>query len=159
MTFAVTAISAASAVFGAYASYAQAQASKKIAQRNADVAGVEAQDALKRGEQNAIEARHRGQVIQGQQRAALSARGLNLSGGTPSDILAQADFFTEGDEATARTNGRKEAWARQSQSVNSQLSADAANPGLSLAGGLLSGAGGLLSGAGIVASKWYQPKG
>lgn len=151
MTYAMSAliaISAVSAATAAYAGYTQAQTSKKIAQHNADVGEIEAQDALKRGEQAKIDARKRGAMIEGQQRTALSARGLDLSEGTANDILGQTDFFTQSDIATAGTNASKEAWMKRSGAANSQMQADATNPGLTLAGGLLSGAS-------DVAGKWY----
>ena len=148
MTFAATSVSTwvllaasvASAGIAAYSGYTQAQTSKKIAEHNESVADLAAQDALKRGEKNAMDARKRGSMIEGQQRTALSARGLDLSEGTPNDILGQTDFFTQSDEATARTNARKDAYAAQSQAANYQMQADGTNPGLTLAGGLLSGA-------------------
>ena len=151
MTYATTAmiaLSAVSAATAAYAGYTQAQTSKKVAQNNADAQEIEAKDALKRGEQAKIDARKRGSMIEGQQRTALSARGLDLSEGTANDILGQTDFFTQSDIATAGNNAKKEAFARRSGAANSQLQADATNPGLTLAGGLLSGAS-------SVADKWY----
>lgn len=151
MTYATTAmiaLSAVSAATAAYAGYTQAQTSKKVAQNNADAQEIEAQDALKRGEQAKIDARKRGSMIEGQQRTALSARGLDLSEGTANDILGQTDFFTQSDIATAGNNAKKEAFTRRSGAANSQLQADATNPGLTLAGGLLSGAS-------SVADKWY----
>lgn len=156
MTFATFTVAEAAVVFAAasaaataYAGYSQAQTSRKIAKHNAQVADIGAADALKRGEQARIEARKRGSMIEGQQRTALSARGLDLSEGTANDILGQTDFFSQSDQATARTNGRTEAWAKQAQATNFQLQADGINPGLTLAGGLLSGAS-------SVSDKWYQ---
>lgn len=146
---ALVGLTAASAATAAYAGYSQAQTNKKLAQHNADVQEIEAQDALKRGDQAKIDARKRGAMIEGSQRTALSARGLDLSEGTANDILGQTDFFTQSDIATAGTNASKEAWMRRSGAANSQLQADATNPGLTLAGGLLGGAS-------SVADKWYS---
>jgi hypothetical protein len=152
MTYATTALivlSAASAGIAAYSGYTQAQTSKKIAENNANVADMQAKDALARGEKARIAAHQRGQQIEGQQRTALSARGLDLSEGTANDILGQTDFFTQTDEATARTNARKEAFNAEAQKANYQLQEDGVNPGLTLAGGLLSGGS-------AVADKWYR---
>lgn len=152
MTYAIDAIlvlSAASAATAAYAGYTQAQTSKKIAKHNADVADIGAADALRRGEQAKIDARKRGSMIEGEQRSALSARGLDLSEGTPNDILGQTDFFTQSDINTAGDNAKKEAWAKESQATNFQLQEDGINPGLTLASSLLS------SGS-SVADKWYS---
>lgn len=151
MTYAATTfyVALAAGAVSAYAGYTQQQTQKKIASHNADVADVEAADALKRGEQSKIDARKRGSMIEGEQRAALSSRGLDLSEGTANDILGQTDFFTQSDIATAGTNANKEAWAKESQSTNFQLQEDGINPGLTLAGSLLS-TGSNVSG------KWYN---
>ena len=61
----------------------------------------------------------------------------------------QTDFFGEYDVATVRTNARKEAWSRRSQSANFQAEALSSRPWLS-AGSTL------LTGAGQVASRWYE---
>lgn len=153
MTYAATAVYVAIAAAGvsAYAGYTQAQTGKAIAKHNTEVADLGAADALKRGEQARIDARHRGQILQGQQRTALSARGLDLGEGTASDILAQSEFFTLSDEATARTNGRKEAWAKEAQAQSFQLEEGGINPGLTLAGSLLSSSS-------SVASRWQTYK-
>lgn len=148
-TTAMLALTATTAAVSAYAGYTQAQTSRKIAQHNADVQELQAQDALRRGEQAKTDARKRGAMIEGQQRTALAARGLDLSEGTPNDILGQTDFFTQSDIATAGNNAKKEAWMNRSGAANSQLQADSTNPGLTLAGGLLSGAS-------SVADKWYS---
>lgn len=151
MTYAIDAllvISVASAATSAYAGYTQAQTTKKIAQHNADVADIGAADALARGEKAKIDARKRGALIEGQQRTALSARGLSLDEGTPNDILGQTDYFTQSDINTAGDNAKREAWAKESQATNFQLQEDGVNPGLTLAGSLLS------SGS-SVADKWY----
>lgn len=141
------AASVASAGLGAASMYQQAGTAKAVAQSNADNAKVLAADAITRGDKQAAQARQRGGQLESAQRAALSARGLDLSEGTPADILGQTDFFTQSDEATARTNARREASAAIAQSRNYQGQADAINPGLQMAGSLLG------SGS-AVAGKW-----
>ena len=140
VSLAATALSAASA-------YQQSNNAKAVAQSNADNAKVLASDALSRGDKQAAMAMARGAQIESAQRAALSARGLDLSEGTPADILGQTDFFTQSDIATARTNGRREASAALAQSRSFQGQSDAMNPGLQMAGSLLG------SGA-SVATRW-----
>lgn len=144
--------SAASVGLGALGAYQTARASKDAAINNARIADMQAADALKRGEQDRIEALRRGRLMEGQQRASLAARGLDLSEGTPNDILGQTDFFTQADAATLRTNARKEAWARQAQAGNYRAEAAATNPGLALTSTLLGGAG-------RVADRWYSTYG
>jgi hypothetical protein len=143
-----TAVSIGSTALGAVSAYQGAQTQKAIANSNAKVADMQAKDARERGEKAAQEARQRGSLIEGAQRTSLSARGLDLSEGTPNDILGQTDFFTQSDIATARTNGRKEAFAAKTQAANYRMEAGAVNPGLTLLGG-----------AAKVADKWYAYKG
>lgn len=138
----------AGTALAAGSAYANADMQQKMAQRNAAVAGMQADDATRRGDLAAIEAQRRGNALAGAQRAGLSARGLDLSEGTPADIMGQTDFFTQSDVATARTNGRREAWSARAQQGNYRMQADAANPGLAMAGTLLGGGG-------KVADKWY----
>lgn len=139
--------SVASAGLGAASMYQQSSTAKAVAQSNAENAKVLAADALSRGEKQAMQVRQRGGQLESAQRAALSARGLDLSEGTPADILGQTDFFTQSDEATSRTNARREASSALAQSRSYQGQADAINPGLQMAGSLLG------SGA-AVADKW-----
>lgn len=139
----------ASAAISGYSAYTAAKTQKAVAENNADIAEYKAQDAEQRGEKAAQDARHRGLLVEGAQRASMAARGLDLSEGTPNNILGQTDFFTQSDAATARTNGRKEAWGARAQKANYQMEADSINPGLTLAGSLIGSAS-------KVASKWYS---
>lgn len=137
----------ASAGLGAASAYQQSSTAKAVAQNNASNASVLAADAITRGDKQAAQVRQRGSQLEGAQRATLSARGLDISEGTPANILAQTDFFTQSDEATTRTNASREASADIAQSRNFQGQAGAINPGLQLAGSLLG------SGS-SVAGKW-----
>ena len=139
--------SAASTTLSVASAYQQSSTAKAVAQGNADRAQMLAADAMARGDKQAMLARQRGGQVESAQRAALSARGLDLSEGTPNNILGQTDFFTQSDEATARTNGRREAASDIAQSRSFQGQADAVNPGLQIAGSLLG------SGS-SVADKW-----
>lgn len=145
-TFALAA-SVASTGLATFGAYQQASTAKAVAASNADNARVLAADAITRGDKQAMLARQRGTQLESTQRAALSARGLDISEGTPNNILGQTDFFTQSDEATARTNGRREASAAIAQARSFQGQADATNPGLQLAGTLLGGGA-------SVADKW-----
>lgn len=147
MTMAASAfyISLAATAIGAYGQYTQAQTSKKIAENNAQVAEINAASALRKGELDAQKVRRQGQQVEGTQRASYAARGLDLSEGTPSDVIDSTNFFTQVDEATARSNAAKEAWAIKRDGMNQQMKADAINPGLTLLGE-----------AAGVASKWRK---
>ena len=145
-------LSAAGAATSAIGAYQQAKVAGEVAARNAKLADLQAEDALRRGENEAAELRRRVAATKSAQRVSLAARGLDLTYGTAADLQDQTDFFGELDVATVRTNARKEAWSRRAQSTNFQAEALSQRPWLS-AGNTL------LGGAGKVADKWYAYKG
>lgn len=143
-----TALSIGQTVFGAVSAYQQAEAQKQAAENNAMVAEWQAQNAQKRGDWEAAQIRRKAAAVKGTQRAEFGARGLDLTYGTPADIMDQTDFFSETDVATTRTNAANEAWAYRAQKANYQAQARSSNP-------WMAGAGALVSGAGKVADRWY----
>lgn len=146
----------AAAGIAATSAYQQAKTNKQVAENNARTAEIKAQSDYADAQKQAIQVQQRGSVLEGSQRAAMSARGLDLSDGTPADILGQTSFFTQSDVATTRNNGARAAWADRAQESGFQLQADGQNPGLTLAGSLLGGGATLLAGNQTVASRWYQ---
>lgn len=143
------ALSAGSAVLGAAGAYQQSSMAKKVAEVNASTAEMNAQDAQRRGEQDAQRIARQGRQVQGQQRAALSARGIDIGEGTGADLIDQTDFFSLADQATARDNAAKEAWNYRAQRNSYQAQADAQKPGMAAFSSLLGSAG-------SVADKWYR---
>lgn len=142
-------LSAAGVGMSAIGMHNQSKTAKEIAGNNAITAGVQAMDALRRGEKDAIEVQRRGAALKSSQQVGLAAKGLDLGYGTAADLQDQTDFFNQSDVATTRTNARKEAWARQAQSGNFQAEALSQRP-------WLAGGSTLLSGAGTVSDRWYQ---
>ena len=136
-------------VLSASSAYQQSQVSKGIAQNNARTAEIQAQEAIRLGEKQAIEVQRKGAAIKSAQRVGLAAKGLDLSYGTAADLQDQTDFFTQSDVATTRTNAAKDAWSKRAQGANYQGEANAQNP-------LMMAAGPMLSTAGTVASRWYK---
>lgn len=145
-------LSAAGAATSAIGAYQQVKVAGDVAARNAKLADLQAEDALRRGENEAAELRRQVAATKSAQRVSLAAKGLDLTYGTAADLQDQTDFFGESDVATVRTNARKEAWSRRSQSANFQAEALSQRPWLS-AGSTL------LAGAGQVADKWYAYRG
>ena len=134
--------------------YNQGQAAEATARNNARMADFAAQDAQRRGEEEAAAVQRRGAALKSAQRVSLAAKGLDLSYGTAADLQDQTDFFTQSDVATTRDNARREAWnlRARGQGMLQQGRADALNS--------MYGAGGsLLAGAGQVADKWYTYRG
>jgi hypothetical protein len=152
-TIALIATAAGTAI-SAKASYDQGQVAKQVGQNNAQMAEYAAQDAQRRGEEEAAAIQRKGAALKSAQRVNLASKGLDLTYGTAADLQDQTDFFTQSDAATARTNAGREAWnmrARGSQAL-AMGRAEARNANMQAAGTLLAGGG-------QVADKWYTYKG
>lgn len=130
--------------------YQQSKVAEATAKNNATMAEYAAQDAQRRGEEEAAAIQRKGASLKSAQRVNLASKGLDLTYGTAADLQDQTDFFTQSDVATTRTNAAREAWsirARGQQSL-AQGKADALNS-------MYGAAGSLLGGAGQVSDKWY----
>ena len=150
---AVTAVGAASAL-GAYGQYQQGQAAKQVGRNNQIMAEYAAQDAVRRGEEDAIKVRQRADQIKGAQRSKMAASGLDLGVGTAAELQDQTDFFGQQDVATTRSNAQRAAWASRSSG-----NAAAAQGDFSAQQGNLGAFGTLLGGGAQVANKWMQYNG
>lgn len=157
-----TVASALSTAVSTYGASQQAQGERRmhryqaaVASNNAQVADWHAQDAVRRGHQEAHAARRRGEALRGTQRATMAARGLDLSQGTPAALLSETDYFTSYDQAVARHNAAKEAWASQVQGANLQGEARMhRGAARNISPGLTAGMT-LLGGASQVADRWF----
>lgn len=152
-TIALVAMAAGTAI-SAKAMYDQGQVAEQVGRNNAQMADVAAQDAQKRGEEEALAVQRKGAALKSAQRVSAAAKGLDLGYGTTADLQDQTDFFTQSDAATTRTNAAREAWSirARGQQALAQGKADALTSQYQAAGSMLSGAG-------QVAGKWYEYKG
>jgi GH25 family lysozyme M1 (1,4-beta-N-acetylmuramidase) len=158
----------------AFAAYKGAKADKAAATWQAQVAGANvatsqalAVDAVARGDNAAAGTVRRGNQLQGRQRAVMAARGVDLTQGSPLEILRDTQYFTDIDAATVRSNAAREAWGYKAQATNyqnqaifAQSRADQTNPlmsaGLAAAGSFFGGGGKFsLGDYQTVAPKWY----
>ena len=146
------ALAAGSAMLSAYGQYQQADAAKKSAQFNQEVANIQARDALKRGEFESEQAGRKVAQLRGRQRVALAANGLDLSYGSPADILEQTDYYGLEDQRTVANNARREASMFANRATMSGMQAASINPGFE-AGTTL------LAGAANVSDKWARYRG
>lgn len=131
--------------------YDQGQVAKQVGRNNQIMAEYAAQDAVRRGDEDANKLRQRGAQIKGAQRANMAAKGLDLSVGTSAELIDQTDFFSETDQATARSNAQREAWSARVAGANGRAQGDA-----SAKQGNLSAFSTLLSTGGSVSQKWYD---
>jgi hypothetical protein len=148
----VTIIAGVGLAVTALGQYQQGQTAKAVGRNNQVMAEYAAQDAQRRGEQEAQAVRRRGDAIKGQQRARMAAAGLDLGVGTSADLQDQTDFFSESDQQMARFNAKRDAWSLRAKGV--QAGAEGA---ASARQGTIGAFGTALSGAGQVAGKWYSP--
>jgi len=133
----------------AYGQYQQGQAANDAAKYNAKMAEYAAQDASRRGEEEAAAIQRKAASLKSTQRAAQAARGLDIGYGTAQDLQDETDFFGQMDAATARSNAAQQAWSYRSQGQLARAEGRAA-----AYQGALGAAGTLLSTAGTVSSKW-----
>lgn len=159
---------AAIAAYGAYSQSedrrVQAEYQSRVAANNAKVAEWQAADAEERGQRQAMEVRRKYAALMGTQRAALAARGLDISDGSANATLQDTSFFGAYDETMTRANAAREAWGYRVRGANFTgdaqflaAQANAENPGLSAA--LAGGSTFFSSGGGSVAARWYQQSG
>ena len=144
-----------SAVVGAYGAYSASQANKAqaeyqsdVAQANAKISKYQAEDAITRGGEAAIQKTREAERMRGTQVARLASNGLDISSGTPLAILEDTMYFGQQDATTIRNNAARDAWGHSVQSsastASSEMLASAAraqNGGLAAGTSLLSTAG------------------
>jgi hypothetical protein len=118
-------IAAIGAAAGTYGAVKQQQAANdaneynaQMQERNAKLADAQAQDALKRGEQDANTMRTRARSVMGQQKSALSSSGVDITSGTAQDLFSSSINTGEQDAMKVKANAAKEAWGYQMQSQN-----------------------------------------
>lgn len=141
-------LSGAGGIMSAMGTFTQARMAKQAAQQNQQLAGYAADDAQRRGSLELYKVQRNASQVKGAQRASMAARGLDLTEGSPLDILTDTDYFGKLDENTVKDNTAKEIYGFRTQGANYGAQASAINPWLE------AGVSGLSS-AGAVAGKWY----
>lgn len=150
VTFAV--LGAGASAYGAYtssqAAKAQAEYQSDVARANATMAGYQAEDAMRRGGEEANLAARQAERLRGTQVASLASNGLDISSGSALSILEDTTFFGEQDVQTIRNNAAREAWGFKQQQSNEMASsqmyksaAKAQKPGMAAGLSLLGSAG------------------
>lgn len=109
----------AGAALGAVGQMKAGADAKETAAINAQLAGIQAEDALSRG--GVEEDRYRRQIAQtaGAQKAEFGARNVKGSSGTALDILADTAMIGEEDALTIRNEAAREAWGYRWQANES----------------------------------------
>jgi hypothetical protein len=131
MMAASLAASAAAAGASAYGAVQQGKAAEgqanyqaAVGRNNAIIAERQARDAEERGASEELAQRRQTAAGLGKQRAGMAANGVDLSSGSPLDILGDTAAFGELDALTVRSNAAREAYGYRNQA--SQFTSDAA---------------------------------
>jgi len=118
------AASAATAVVGtAYAMNQEKKAAaynEQVDLQNAKLANVQAANANAQGSYAADQERIRGNLMRGQQMAALAANNVDVTTGSAADILGDTAMMTGMNERQARINAAQRAYGFQVQSLTDQ---------------------------------------
>ncbi len=145
---------------GGYFSAATQKATLKgqaaIADTNARIAELGAQQELFRGQQQVGALTLQAGQLKSRQRAAMAANGIDLGVGSAAEIQASTDIMKEIDKNTVEANATRSAFGYRMQAMNFQnealtkrATAGAISPGMSAASSLLGSAG-------SVAASWYR---
>lgn len=127
-----------------------------VQRNNAMLAEWQAQDEIRRGQDEELAVRRRTAQLKGSQRASLAARGLDISDGSALNLLTDTDYMGEVDALTVRDNAAKKVYATRQQAAGftaeagmMKFRADSENP-------MMAAGTSLLSNAGAVADRWYS---
>jgi hypothetical protein len=83
---------------------------------NSRMAMMEAEDAVRRGDQKALEVRKQGKKLIGSQRAAMAAQGLDIEADDALAIQTETAGLTALDSQQIKSNAWQEAWGYRVQS-------------------------------------------
>lgn len=174
MSFIGVAIGVATAVISATMSGIQAknqaeaersaaEYNAQVANNNATIANQQRSSTLQQGDVEAQnEMRKQAQMI-GEQRAQMSANGIDITQGSAQDILASTKFLGGIDVNTIQSNAARQAWGYEVQGMNDKSTAvmetwkaNSINP--SQIGAMAAGSS-LLSSIGSAASSYAGSKG
>lgn len=130
----------------------------KVADINAQLAEVSAEQELAKGRQQQMQLQTATENLKGSQRASMAANGIVLGEGTAKNIIDSTDFMAEQDLATIRANAARAAFGYRTQGLNYQAQAGASRAAGDSINPFMQGASTFLTGAGSVGANWYQMK-
>lgn len=98
----------------------QGDIQKSIYDANARMADVAAEDALRRGKKAQTQVRKAARKLQGSQRAAFAAQGIDPNAGSAADIQEETEVMGALDALTVKNNAWREAWGYRAQALGSE---------------------------------------
>jgi hypothetical protein len=135
---------------------AQANAQAKIASNNQKSAEAQAQDALDRGAEEALQNRRKYSQLAGTQRADFASRGVDLNEGSPLAQLDDTYMFENVDSNIIKQNSQREAFGFRNQASNYGADASMYRSAASGYSPLMAAGGTLLTSATSVADRWMR---
>ena len=159
------ALTIGSTIMGAAGQIQQGQATAaankyqaKVATMNAAISDRRAKDALERGAKEEQQKRRETQQLLGKQQAAMAANGVDISFGSPLDVLVDSSVLGELDALTIRSNTYREEYDYKVQAANQRANADMSRGAAesAITGSYLGAAGTILGGAGNAYKNYYQ---
>lgn len=127
------AVMAGTALMSAYAQSeslkAQGDYQRQIGEVNARFGEMQAQDALKRGDEAASAHKQKVNQMVGSQRAAMASQGIALDSGSALDIQQETATMGAADALTIKNNAWREAWGYRVQASNSRFQGQFAQMG------------------------------
>lgn len=129
-----------------------------MAEANAKVAEQQGLAALRKGSQESERIARQARRIQGAQRAAYGAAGVDPNTGSPLDIQADTMYQAEADKALVRYNAELQKWGFDVEAANYRAQADAYGNKATgaIIGGVLGAGSSLLTGYGELSPKWQS---
>jgi len=157
-TIASTVIGAAGQMQAANATAAAAEYNAEVNRRNAIVAQNLAADARKRGIEAVNEQHMKTAALKGRQIAVISANNLDVTSGSPLDVLGDTAQIGEWDARTIRGNFEREALGHETQvmNFNAEAGLNEMKARSARSAGMIAAAGSIAGGLGTVADKWYN---
>lgn len=134
-------------------------AQAQVNRNNAQIAQWQAEDAIRRGDRDAMKVRTRANRVKGAQRAAFGANGVDMSTGSALQILSDTEYFGELDAGTVKDNAAKEAWALRNQAMGFNADADLLRSRADAEKPLMAAGTSLLTSASKVSAQWGSGSG
>jgi hypothetical protein len=127
LTIAATVASAAATAFTGYQQYQQSKVVEATARMNQTQELRAAEDAMERGSKEEIAHYRKVSALQGEQLARYSAAGLDVSFGSPLDVMTDTAVLGNADAQTIRDNTMREADQHRISAANYDAQADSEN--------------------------------
>lgn len=162
MALSSTIMQGAGAVTSAFGAYSSAKGQKQalrldadMADLNATLADEQARSALYQGQKEEQSSRLQTARLKSSQRAAFAANGVDLTQGSPANVLTSTDYIGEIDADMIQANAVRAAWGNRAEAVNLRSQARSARTTASAISPFGAATTSLLGGASSVASSWY----